>query len=176
MLKNYKTLVYLLLSLTLVACQKKIPEDALMLKPESLQLRKLQTRSFDTEDEKKLLKTSTSVLQDLGFNLDESQIQLGLLVASKDRDAMETGQVAGAVVFAVLTGKVIAIDNNQKIRVSVVTAPNGKNKTNLRVTFQRIVWNTQGQVSKIESVEDEKIYQDFFSKLSKGVFLTAHEV
>ncbi len=162
-------------SMVVSGCAQKIPKEALELKPESMQLRLLQTRSFETKDEKKLLNAGAGVLQDLGFNIDESETKLGVIVGSKDRDAVEAGQVAGAVVMAVLFRVNMSVDKNQKIRASVVTRPNG-NKTNLRVTFQRIVWNTQGQVSKTESIEDAKIYQQFFEKLSKSVFLEANEI
>jgi len=171
MLKKTAALLALLLT---SACQPHIPENALMLKPESLALRQLQTRKFDTKDEKTLLKASAAVAQDLGFTLDESQTKLGLIVASKDRDAMEAGQVAGAVVIAAVFGVAAPIDDHQKIRVSIVTAPAGK-ETNLRATFQRIVWNTDNE-ARNESIEDPEIYQLFFEKLSKGVFLTANEI
>ena len=162
-------------SLLVSGCANHIPKEALELKQESLQLRQLQTRSFETKEEKKLLSSGASVLQDLGFSIDESESPLGVIVGSKDRDAMETGQVVGAVMVAVLFGVSTPIDNNQKIRASLVTRPTDK-KTNLRVTFQRVVWNTQGQVSRTESIEDPKIYQEFFEKLSKAVFLEAHEI
>ncbi|MBY0355291.1 MAG: hypothetical protein K2Q12_06120 [Rickettsiales bacterium] len=162
-------------SLLVSGCANHIPKEALELKQESLQLRQLQTRSFETREEKKLLSSGASVLQDLGFSIDESETPLGVIVGSKDRDAVEAGQVVGAVMVAVLFGVSTPIDNNQKIRASLVTRPTDK-KTNLRVTFQRVVWNTQGQVSRTESIEDPKIYQEFFEKLSKAVFLEAHEI
>jgi hypothetical protein len=155
---------------SLTACQQTIPKEALQLSQESFELRQLQTRSFSTTNEKKLLIAGAGVLQDLGYNIDESETGLGVIVGSKDRDATEAGQVAA------LGGGSMPIDKNQKIRASLITRPAGKGKTNLRVTLQRIVWNTQGQVSKVQSIEEPEIYQDFFDKLSKAVFLNANEI
>lgn len=122
---------------------------------------------------------AAGVLQDLGFNIDESETRLGIIVASKDRSAVSGGQVAGAVILALL-GAPTAIDKTQKTRVSLVARPasmasdtNASSGHLVRVTFQRIVWNTQNQVSRIESIEDALIYQEFFEKLSKSVFLEA---
>lgn len=162
-------------SLFLAGCAQQIPKEALQLKEDSMQLRQLQTRSFETTNEKNLLISSASVLQDLGFTIDESQTSLGVIVGSKDRDASEAGQIAGAVMMTVLFGVSTPIDDKQKIRASLVTRPVGQ-KTNLRVTFQRLVWNTQGQVSRSESIEDPKIYQEFYEKLSKAVFLEANQI
>ncbi|MBI1274003.1 MAG: hypothetical protein GC131_07965 [Alphaproteobacteria bacterium] len=163
-------------AISLSACQPVIPKDALLLKEESLEDRQLQTRLFDTKHETKLLTASAQVLQDLGFTLEESETKLGLIVGSKDRDATETGQVVGAVVMAVLFGVAVPIDKNQKIRVSLVSKPSGTKQTAVRVTFQRIVWNTQNQVSKTEFLNDPEMYQKFFDQLSESVFLTAHEI
>jgi len=166
----------LILSISLGACVQTIPKEALELTKESFELRQLQTRSYGTSSEKKLLKSGAGVLQDLGYNIDESEMSLGVIVGSKDRDATEAGQVVGAILIAALGGGSVPIDKNQKIRASLITYPAGKNTTKLRVTFQRIVWNTQGQVSKTQSIEDPQIYQEFFDKLSKAVFLEAHEI
>ena len=169
----------LAVGIVLVAgCEQTIPKDALQLSPESLAQRQAQTRRFDTTDEALLLSASAAVLQDLGFNLDESETELGLIVASKDRDATEAGQIIGAVLIAVLTGVSVPVDQRQKIRASLITRPFGESgdKTAVRVTFQRVVWDTSGNVSKSEAMTDPEIYQKFFSKLSKSVFLEAHEI
>lgn len=163
--------------LMLSGCTKSIPPEALALSPESLQFRQLQTRRFDTLDEAQLLSASAAVLQDLGFSIDDSEPAVGLIVGSKDRDATNAGQVAGAIVMAVLLGVNTPIDKNQKIRVSLVTRPlDQAEATNVRVTFQRTVWNNQGQITTIESLGDPQIYQEFFDKLAQSVFLEAHVI
>lgn len=160
------------------ACQQTIPKEALQLSAESLEDRQLQTRRFETGDETKILQASAALLQDLGFTLEESETKLGLIVGSKDRDATNPGQVAMVFLVALLGGGAMPHDRNQKMRASVVTRPIGEDKTQMavRVTFQRVVWNTQGQVTKAERINDPEVYLEFFSKLSKSVFLEAHEI
>lgn len=159
-----------------------IPKDALKMSPETIEHRQLQTRRFDGTDEAKILAASAAVLQDLGFTLDESETQLGLIVASKDRSAVSAAQVTGAVVAA-LFGVATSIDKSQKIRVSLVARPANSDVSAhdskdflVRVTFQRMIWNTQHQVTKIEAVDEPQIYQEFFDKLSKSLFLVANQI
>lgn len=157
-----------------------IPPDALVLSPESLELRQMQTRRIDGISEKDLLYASVGVLQDLGFEIDEAETKLGLIVASKDRSAFTPSQLAGAIALALL-GVQSDIDKTQKIRVSLVTHPaldsDGKPRPDsqvIRITIQRIVWNTQNQVTRIEAIEEPEIYQKFYEKLSKSIFLEVH--
>jgi hypothetical protein len=164
-----------IVALVLAGCAQGIPTEALQLSPTSLADREMQTRRFDT-NEADVLSASAQVLQDLGFQLDESETKLGVLVGSKTRDATEAGQVAGAVFVALLGGGAMPIDKEQKIRASVVSQPVGAKSTKVRVTFQRLVWNTQGQLSKIERLNDSSYYQGFFDKLSESVFLEAHKI
>lgn len=84
-----------------------------MLSPENLQQRQVLTRRFETMNEAELLSASAAVLQDLGFTIDESETSVGLIVASKDRDATDAGQVAASIVMAVLLGVHVPADKNQ---------------------------------------------------------------
>lgn len=229
----------------------QISREMLTLAPESMKMRQLQTKRFDTNDEKMVLNASASVLQDLGFQLDESTPDLGIIVGSKTRDATDAGQVTLAVFVALMGGGAVPIDHHQVIRVSLVTAPMVRPKnsdptgapqkritpemvsaacsritsmvqkglndelrkmlaptesskasqmlseqfarelntdltqrmksqdfgaTRVRVTFQRVVVNTQGQVTRMEPLETVDLYQTFYEKLSKSVFLEANEI
>jgi hypothetical protein len=171
--------IFILLSIALIiSCQPKIPKDALKFTPETLKQRQIQTRYFDTSDEPKILSACAALLQDLGFNLDESETHLGVIVASKKRSAENAGQIVGAVFLAVLTGAYMPVDKDQLMRACVVTKPAGEEgkRISVRVTFQRLIWNTQGQCTKRECLREPKMYQDFFEKLSKSVFLEAQEI
>ena len=103
-------------SILLCGCVTGIPKGALSLSPQTLEWRKLQSKRFETKDEKKILQACAALLQDLGFSLEDSE------------------------------------------------------------TFQRRVWNNQGQITKLQRINDPKMYEDFFSKLSKSIFLTANEI
>lgn len=179
LISNTKLLLITLpLSLVLLVSCTSIPKDALSLSPESLQQRQMQTRRFETTDEAKILAACAGLLQDMGFNLDESETELGVIVGSKERSAVNAAQVAGAIVIALLGGGHIPTDKVQKMRVCIVSRPIGEKKESIavRVTFQRIVWNDQGQVTKREGIVDPKVYQEFFEKLSKSIFLEANEI
>lgn len=158
-----------------VGCSSTIPKSALMMDPQALEVRQMQTRQYSTMDEARLLSASAGLLQDLGFSIDSSETKVGLISGSKDRDATDAGQVVGAVVMAALFGVATPIDEHQKIRASVVTNPS-MGATSVRVTFQRAVWNTDGRISRLERLDDPEMYQDFFSKLSKSVFLEGQEI
>ena len=183
-------------------CATTIPPEALQMQPDTLANRQIQSRKFDIKSESELLSASASVLQDMGFNLDESQTSLGVIVASKSRDAKEGGQIASAVLLGILFGAAaVSYDKDQKIRASLVTKPAVMNNpikvepTNkagknvkfdqqveassgfvVRVTFQRLVWNQKGIMTKIEGINDPAIYTEFYEKLSKSVFLQAQNV
>ena len=170
----------------MIACQPQSDVQsqtaALTLPPESLAQRQLQMRRYDTKDESAMLRACAGMLQDLGFGIEETSTNAGLVVASKDRDAIEAGQVTGQIVlFALITalgGKYDPVwENNQKIRISIITRKSAEAEGILvRVIFQRVIWNTKNQVSRVETISDPQIYQQFFDKLSQSVFLEAHNI
>jgi len=155
---------------------------ALTLAPDSLGQRQMQMRRFDTKDERPILAASVAVLQDLGFGIEESSSATGLVVGSKDRDAVEAGQVTGQVILMLMAAAFgVAYDpiyeNNQKIRISVITQHSAANDAIIvRATFQRVIWNNKNQIARVETLGDPKLYQEFFDRLAQSIFLTAHEI
>ena len=165
----------LVIAVLATGCNSTCPEDALSLDPESMKRRQMQTRRFDTQDELMILSACQGLLQDTGFNIDEGESEAGLLVASKDRTAIEAGDVALAWTLRIHFKYRANYDCTQKLRASVVTRPLA-NGIAVRVTFQRTVWDDEGDISRLEALDDPEAFQEFFMKLSKAVFLEAHEI
>ncbi|MFA5168061.1 MAG: hypothetical protein WC530_05985 [Candidatus Omnitrophota bacterium] len=143
-------------------------------------------RKYDTTDEKKVLQASAGALQDLGFTIDKSETNLGVIVASKNRSAVNVGATTLAITAdlasAILTRNYNAnfyknSDKEQKIQASMIINPSLSDKNMVvRVKFQSIVWNQSGQVSRFETIKDPKLYQDFFERVSKAIFLEEHKI
>ncbi len=160
-------------------CQTTIPEEALKMDGTTLEFRKMQSRRFDTADETKVIVAAAGLLQDLGFNIDESETKLGLVVGSKARTAVEGGQVVAKVLIAAIFQASMAIEKEQRIRASIVTkkiGDVGKEQIVVRVTFQRIVWDENNEISRLEALVDPKQFQEFFAALSKALFLNANDI
>jgi hypothetical protein len=172
---SYFRVVVLCSVVVLVSCATKIPADALKLSPSSLADRQLQSRVYEDVSEAEILAASVGIIQDLGVKITETETDLGLIVGEKMRDATDSGQIAGAIILSLLVGSSIAFDKQQKIKFSLVTTPVASTKDNqrwlVRLTIQRIVWNSHNQVSRIEAVRDVDIFHGFFEKLDKSLFL-----
>lgn len=244
MKKIIPALVCLLLLTT--GCVPKVPKDALQLPPESIANRQLQTRKYETGNEEAVLIAANAVLQDLGFNLDETSMELGVVVGSKTRDATDGGQVFMLALIGALGNNPNAVnsaDATQIVKASLVIRPLDKEgddpdtdlspeeisavkskvykvlyegllenfpkdtcekiasimaedtadtlandldtllsvketpgNTAVRVTFQQVVFNQLGQINSQTQINDIEIYQEFFEKLSKALFLEANQI
>ncbi len=162
------------------------PSELFQLTAESQQHRAMQTRLFETRDDVELLSASAAVLQDLGFQVEESVREVGFLRATKERSAREYGQDIGRFfVFLLSLGKLyMPVDLHQKIETSLIARPINPEATRheVRIVFYRVIWKGDGQADrqyippgqqKMEMLRDPGLYQQFFAKLSKAVFLEA---
>ena len=188
-----------LLACAVVACVAPTkPEELLQLHPESGAHKAMQTRHFETRDDVELLSASAAVLQDLGFQVVESERPLGFLCAAKERSAREYGQEITRVFVALLSVAasalgggnsvvIMPVDVHQQIHASLVASPidEAGDRFEVRVLFYRLVWKSDGQSGneyvepgeqRMEMIRDAGIYQTFFARLSKAVFLEAHKI
>lgn len=171
--------------------------EMVRLEPESPARKAMQTRSFETPGSNELLSASAAVLQDLGFQVTESDRDLGFLRAAKERSAREYGQEISQTLVVLLStlgslagsNMVIIhpVDLHQQINASLVAQPlrGEEERQQLRIVFYRLIWKGDGAMGnqyippgeqKMEMIHDPEIYQTFFARLSKAVFLEAHKI
>jgi hypothetical protein len=179
---------------------KTTSKDLFSLTPESAANKAMQTREIETADSDELLSASAAVLQDLGFQVTEADRTLGFLRAAKERSAREYGQewTRGTVAFLTFVLSAFAgsnatllmpVDLQQQINASIIARPiedDGDGARNeVRIVFYRLVWKGDGRsgdtyirpgAQKMEMIRDAKLYQQFFARLSKAVFLETEKI
>lgn len=145
---------------------------------QAAQIREAETRRLQG-DEATLLAEATQVMQDLGYTVSESSAGAGVLAGTKSRDATEAGQVAGAIVMAVLFGAAHARwDTDQVIRLTVTTWPEGSavplspgaspRTVAMRVSFERLIGDNRGMV-RHEALNAPELQREFFEKLGQSL-------
>jgi hypothetical protein len=136
-------------------CVMSTPEQqagALTLRSSAADSRQIQARRYDMHDESGLMVATLGVLQDLGYTINETSAGAGLITGSKERQG-------------------------SRIRVSVVVRPTADRAAMIaRVSFQAIDVPVFGQQPQVQTITDAIIYQHFFERLSKSLFLEAHEI
>ena len=82
---NKQCLIYFLLAtIALIILQGcATPKEQLLGAKEQLKLRSMQSRSFDTTEKKKTLRTIIATMQDLGFVIDKADEVLGTVSGTK---------------------------------------------------------------------------------------------
>jgi hypothetical protein len=180
------------------AAPRTAPTELVQLQPESAANKAMQTRTFETRDDLELLSASAAVLQDLGFQVTESVREVGFLRAAKERSAREYGQEINRAVVLLLTTAlsvvgggnavvVMPVDLHQQIHASLVARPINIDGTKheVRVLFYRLVWQGSGQSGdqpilpgeqRMQMIRDAGIYQTFFARLNKAVFLEQEKI
>ncbi|MDZ4745959.1 MAG: hypothetical protein SGJ05_08140 [bacterium] len=168
---------------TIVSQQRTAPT------PQSqLQVREFQTREFDTNDVRLVMKACLNVLQDDGFVVKNAVIDLGLLTAEKEvqisgqsRQAASNDDYWLDVFESVFRSSPNRSRTNRskdevryakfrKIEVSLNVSELGR-RSKVRANFQAKTFDNNGQPLDVEAVNDPVFYQTFFAKVDKGIFI-----
>ena len=174
--------------LSISGCQT-LPEDAFRLTESALELRAMQSRSYEDVTEIEILSASSAVFQDLGYAIDEIEKELGVVSASKRADATNEAEIVGKIALDIadcILTFLLGCENDsyksskdvQDIRMTLVVFPDQEqaDKHRVRLTMQRFVWDRAGALYEQETIDDPLVYQAFFDKLSKSVFLEKEDV
>ncbi|MCI0547130.1 MAG: hypothetical protein L0027_07575 [Candidatus Rokubacteria bacterium] len=146
-----------------------------------LEVREFQTYAFDTSDSKLVMKAMFNALQDDGYVVRNAVIDLGLITATKEidlapgRSGPAGGDVVGAIGgiggFIVLGPQSAPAYRKIEVRDFTGNVTERDGHTTIRISFQRKVLDSRGQVVEVKPIEDPAFYRDFFSRMDKSVYL-----
>jgi hypothetical protein len=151
-----------------------------------LETRELQTHTFDTNDEKLVMKAMLNVLQDDGYVVKNAVTDLGLITATQESDLApgRSGGGGGLGGIVILGGGGWGVGGwgvgtqtsepsfrkTEQIEFTGNVSEFGE-QTKVRVSFQRKVLDNRGEVVEVQPIDDGDFYQNFFSRMDKGLFL-----
>lgn len=168
-----KQFTYLICTIiTCTAFTSCAPREAAHPPETQLQIREMQTREFDTKDTKLVMKSMMHVLQDEGFIIKNAVSDLGLLSAEKNIDIEDKGQ---AIMVQMLVGPGGRWNKQQILDASANVSEFG-DKTRVRINFQIKTLDNFGSPADVITIKDPKKYQEFFDKVSKGVFIQSQNI
>lgn len=160
-----------------------------------LEIREFQTRTFEIHNHHLVMKSIIHVLQDDGYMVKNASQDLGLVVATKEvgfgqehwatssrYDSRPKIHLAGfgfGVGFGVQNRFPLSRDSahptHQLIETTVNVSEFG-DKVRVRASFQAKVFDNHERVVRVQHITDETFYQNFFAKVSKGIFLQEQNI
>ena len=144
----------------------------LMSEDSQVKMRSLQTRVYDTTDKEKIMQAVISVMQDLFFDIDVLDQELGMLSGKKMYQS-GSAWVDSPSYYNYKTDNLIIFSTNYRTfgpfyyrndltRITVTISPRGETQLMVRASIQY----------NIRAVEDPEVYQTFFKILSQSLFIS----
>jgi len=137
-----------------------------------LQIREIQTREFDTQDTKLVMKSVMNVLQDEGFIVKNAVMDIGLLNAEKHVDIENK---FSSFCLTLMEGKDARWCKQTVLEASANVSEFGC-KTRVRMNFQSKTFDNFGCPKEITTIQDPQFYMNFFDKVSKGIFIQEQNI
>lgn len=188
--------------INLAGCGVSVPRDLLQTEGSALAIRQLQTRLYPTKDEEILITGAINLFQDMGYSIDTSNKDLGLILAFKSVDADNAG--TDILRFLALLNKPIwdtsgtGIPDRQEIHITFTVKPSMRDDGFLaRITLKRVMVDESDTalgadhasptgIPLIDQMQEtaldrekllaEELYDEFFEKLSKSIFLESNKI
>jgi len=155
------------------AIQWNSQSQILMSEDSQVKLRSIQTQVFDTTDRAKIMRAIVATMQDLFFDIDVLDEDLGVVSGKKLYNDDNTW-TKHPTYYLYQTDELIIFNTNFRTwgpfnyrndlaRLTVTIRPKEKTRSLVRASLQY----------NIRAVEDPEVYQKFFKSLNQSLFLSA---
>jgi hypothetical protein len=176
MKKNLFLAVIFCLVLFSVPAQAKISKNGeAAATPTQLEKRQFQTRTYEGTDKALIMKAMLNVLQDDGYIVNNANPLLGFISGSKEFDVADKTidiQKEFGTNKSSLAWKGVKVAT---IEATANVTEYGK-EMKVRINFKRKLLNIYGNAQVINEIDDEKYYQDFFSRVDKAIFIQKQKI
>jgi hypothetical protein len=133
----------------------------------SLEVRSMQSREFNGQDPRLVMKAVLNVLQDEGFVTKNAVTDLGLITATREIDARNSFTMAFGTL---MMGEDASWHSSDIIEATANVSEIG-GRVRVRVSFQEKSIDNHGTLLGINTIEDPIYYQSFFAKVDRGLFV-----
>ena len=137
-----------------------------------LEIRQMQTSEFQSTDTNLVLRAMLNTLQDEGYMVKQINTEMGFFNAAMEIDDENT---FGKVWCSFWWGPHGTWRENSVVECTANVTLHGK-VTRVRANFVVKSMNNRGGVTKIHTIEDPEFYQEFFSKVDKGIFIEKEKI
>ncbi len=154
------------------ALQMNSESQILMSDRSQVRLRSIQSRVFDTTDKLKIMDAAVAAMQDLYFDIDVLDEDLGV-ISGKKLFRKDDKPEADPTYYLYTTDKLIIFNTNFRTwgpfnyrydltRMTITVRPKEETRSLVRASVQYA----------IRAVEDPEMYQKFFKTLEQSLFLS----
>lgn len=164
-----KVLVLLLiLGIVLPVYAKKHTSEEIITPSTQLEKRTFQTKTYNSIDQNKILKTVLNVLQDDGYLVYNVNSLLGFIYAVKDFDTTDPN-VDISKEFGFTKSRLSY--NGVKVATleTAVNVTSYGDLVKIRINFKRKLLNQYGNAQFIDDVSDKEFYNSFYEKLDTAL-------
>lgn len=138
-----------------------------------LEIRQMQTRTYEVTDKTLLMKAMLNVLQDDDFIIEQVNLDLGFFNAAKEVDVENSGEKFWQTFW---WGKAYATYNKNQIVDATANISEFGDKMRVRVNFRVKVMNNKGGVEIVKQIDDPEYYQNLFVKIDKAIFIEKEKI
>lgn len=162
--------------------------DAKKIDPSALEARAIESRRFDNASDKQIAAACIATLQDMGFNIDSSDVELGYVTASKSwtpNTLKSTGKFTSTPDNAMYQERYrvsVTLRSSAEKHAIASDKPSAQSLSYVvRAVFQEAQVtgadkNGPPVVMKGKTILDPDIYQEFFQRLSKSLFVEGQQL
>lgn len=138
-----------------------------------LEIRQMQTRTYQTKDKTLVMKAMLNVLQDDDYIIEQVNMDLGFFNAQKEVDVEDSGEKFWQTFW---WGKAYATYKKNQIIDATANISEFGDEMRVRVNFRVKVINNKGGVEIVRQIDNPEYYQKFFSKVDKGIFIEKEQI